>query len=277
MSAEQYLAEGRLTDALSALQQQVRSDPANPAYRTFLFQLFAVTGQWERALKQLNVVAELDDATLAMARTYESALHCEVFRQDVFQGKRSPLLFGRPSQWMALLLQALKLAAEGDISRSQTCREQAFELAPASSGTIDGQQFSWLADADPRLGPVIEANINGSYYWVPVEHIRKLQIEPPSDLRDLVWLPAHFTWTNGGETVALLPSRYPGSESSDDPQIQLARRTEWADLGNDLYTGLGQKMLTCDSGDFPLMEVREICLNNLPDDETDDTVPPTTG
>ena len=35
--------------------------------------------------------------------------------------------------------------------------------------------FEWIADADDRLGPVLEAIVNGRYYWVPFERVRRIQ------------------------------------------------------------------------------------------------------
>ena len=71
-------------------------------------------------------------------------------------------------------------------------------------------------------------------------------VEPNREHYGLVWLPAEFEWTNGGKAVGLLPTRYPGSERSVDPTIQLARRTEWEDQGNEIYFGLGQRILATD-------------------------------
>ena len=67
-AAEQSVREGNLDAALSSLQDQVRKDPAKAELRVFLFQLLSVMGQWERALTQLNVAADLDARALAMAR-----------------------------------------------------------------------------------------------------------------------------------------------------------------------------------------------------------------
>ncbi len=261
MLAQQSLRDGNLNEALAQLQDQVRKAPAKAEYRTFLFQLLSVMGSWERALNQLNVVADLDDGTLAMVQTYREAIRCEVLREEIFAGKRSPLLFGEPPQWVALMIEALRLGAEGNHAESQTIRNQAFEAAPAISGTLDGQPFEWIADADPRLGPILEAVVNGRYYWVPMQQIRRINIEEPEDLRDLVWMPAYFTWANGGEAAGLIPTRYPGSFASKDPQIRLSHKTEWIDAGSDLYLGLGQRMLATDGGEFPLMNIREINLN----------------
>lgn len=258
MLADEILREGNPKEALAKLQEQVRNNPANAEYRTFLFQLLSLLGDWDRAMTQLSVVADLDAGTLAMVQTYREALRCEVLRKDIFSGKRSPLLFGEPQEWIALMIESLRLGADGKITESQDVRSQAFEAAPATSGSLDGKPFTWISDADPRMGPILEAIINGQYYWVPMHQIRSIHIEEPADLRDMVWMPAYFTWSNGGETVGLIPTRYPGTEISDDPLLLMSRKTEWIDKGAELYLGLGQRMLTTDEGEYSLMDIREI-------------------
>lgn len=260
-TAEQSLRDGDTTAALKYLQEAVKADAANAKLRIFLFQLLCVLGQWERALNQLNVAAELDPSALAMAQTYREAIRCELLRTEVFQGKRSPMIFGEPQQWLALLIEALLLGGRDKFAESNTLRAQAFEMADATSGSIDGKPFLWIADADSRIGPIVEAIINGRYYWVPFSRLIKITIEAPEDLRDMVWMPAHFQFDNGGESVALIPTRYAGSENSDDQQILLARKTLWDEFAPDAYRGLGQRLLTTDAGDIPLMDVREIALD----------------
>lgn len=264
MPPEELLRDGKLGEALAELQQRVRSDPANAKHRVFLFQLLAVLGQWERAMTQLNVAAELDAGTLAMAQTYREALRCEVLRAEVFAGHRSPLVFGDPEQWIALLFEALRLTAEGKFAQARDLRDQAFDAAPAASGALDGSPFDWIADADSRLGPVLEAVVNGRYYWIPFHRIQEIHVEAPADLRDVVWMPAHFAWANGGESVGLIPTRYPGSEASEDPAVQMSRRTDWIPCEGELYRGQGQRMLATDAGEYPLMDVRHITLGPPP-------------
>jgi type VI secretion system protein ImpE len=255
---EQSLQEGNLQEALAQLQNQVRKDPANASLRVFLFQLLSALGQWGRALTQLNVAGELDSATLAMVAMYRQVIACERFREEVFLGKQDPVVFGRPEEWIALLMQALKLTAQGQYLKSQELRTSAFELAPAISGNIDGAAFEWLADSDARLGPVLEAIVEGRYLWIPFGCIASVTIEKPIDLRDIVWLPAHFTWVNGGESYGVIPSRYPASYNTDDPLLALSRKTKWENLGSDLFLGLGQKILTTETADYPLLDVRSI-------------------
>ncbi len=112
------------------------------------------------------------------------------------------------------------------------------------------------------MGPVLEAIINGRYYWVPFHRIQSINIEVPEDVRDMVWMPAYFTWANGGETVGLIPTRYPGSEASEDKQIRLAQKTIWQELDNGVYQGMGQRMFATDTGEYPLMDLRLITLNS---------------
>ncbi len=258
MQAEQLVREGKLQDALADLKEQVRKQPDNSRYRTFLFQLLAVVGDWERAINQLNVLSDLDVAALPMLHIYREAILCESLRNEIFAGRRKPLLLGEPPGWVAALLESVRLLGEGRYEPALSLRDQAFDQAPESSGTVNGQPFKWIADADSRLGPMVEVILSARYYWVPFEQIATITIPEPSDLRDKVWLPAQFTWANGGLAHGLIPARYPGSENSKDPMIQLGRRTDWVPLADGVYQGLGQKMLATDQDEYPLLDVRQI-------------------
>jgi len=255
-AAERSVREGDLDAALSHLQDQVRKAPADAELRVFLFQLLSVMGQWERAHTQLNVAADLDASTLAMVQMYREAIACERLRAEVFAGKRSPVIFGEPDQWLALLIEALLVAGTDRAGEATDLRARAFEAAPPSRGTIDGEAFEWIADADMRLGPVCEAVINGRYYWLPFDRLSRIDVEAPADLRDVVWMPVHLQFANGGEAVAVVPTRYPGSESAADNAVRLARKTVWSENSPDMFVGLGQRVLATDAGEHALMDVR---------------------
>lgn len=257
--ARATLRSGDARGALEELKQEVRRAPRDARLRVFLFQLFCVFGEWERAVAQLTVAAQLDPLTVPMAQAYRTAIRCEVTRTKVFAGSRSPTIFGQPEPWMSLLVEAIRVLAAGRADEAAGLRDAAFEQAPAVSGRIDDAAFEWIADADPRLGPILEAMVDGQYYWVPFHRLRLLEIEPPADLRDRVWLPARFVWTNGGDALGFVPTRYPGSEAATDPALALAGRTEWQEKGA-WHLGLGQRMLATDDGEFALMDVRKLEL-----------------
>ncbi len=267
MKAEDLLKQGDLAATLAAVMDNVRNDPAKAENRTFLFQLLAVTGDWDRALNQLNVAGELEASALPMVQTYREALGCEALREQVFAGERSPLIFGDPEQWIALALEAVKLDAQGDHKAAAAMREEAYEAAPATPGTVNGEPFDWLADADSRIGPFFEAVLNGGYYWIPMHLVASVTIEPPEDLRDLVWVPANFSWANGGQSIALLPVRYPETQRSSNDVLRLARRTEWEEKGEGSYFGLGQRMFATDQKDYSLLDLREVTFEVESTDE----------
>src|SRR5262245_319275 len=264
--AESSLKGGDPAAALAHLQEQVRAKPSDFKLRTFLFQLLCVLGQWERALNQLDVASNLDPTAIAMSQMYGDAIRCEAIRADVFAGKKSPMIFGQPDQWLALLIESLLV---GQSERSNELRARAFDEAPMTEGTIDGKPFAWIADADSRLGPVLEAIINGRYYWLPFSRLLKIELEPPEDLRDVVWMPARLEFENGGASVALIPTRYAGSQNSPDGLIALARKTEWEEIGPDAHRGLGQRIIATDTDEMPLMEIRTITLTGVTEAATE--------
>ncbi len=257
MDAREILRSGDLLGAIEQLKQEVRRAPRDAKLRTFLFQAFCVTGAWDRALTQLGVAAELDPAAIPMAQAYRAAIRCEVLRGRIFDGKRSPTIFGQPENWMSLLVEANRVLAAGKPEEALSLRDAAFDEAPAVPAKINGREVAWVADADPRLGPMLEALVDGKYYWLPLHRLQKLTVEPPADLRDLVWLPAQFVWANGGDAVGFIPTRYPGSaESGGD--LALARRTEWRASG-EWFLGLGQRMFADDGGeDTAILDLRTL-------------------
>ena len=268
--AEAALRAGDPRAALQHLTAAVRAEPADGKLRIFMAQLLCVLGQWERAHTQLNVVADMNAETVPMRETVGHAIRCELMRAQVFAGKRTPMVFGQPDEWLALLIESLLQQGHGNQPMAEDLARRAYDAAPPASGRIDGTAFEWIADADTRLGPVLEACVNGRYYWVPFSRLFKVVFDAPEDLRDCVWMPAQLMFSNGGETVALVPTRYPGSQDSADGAICLARKTEWTAAGEDRWVGLGQRVLITDAGEHDLMAVRVIEFDDAPAEAASD-------
>jgi type VI secretion system protein ImpE len=194
-----------------------------------------------------------------MVQTYREALRCEVYRTEVFAGSRMPMVLGQPDEWFAPLLQSLALAAQTHHQQAAALRAQALDQAPTVPGKLNGKAFEWLADGDARVGPCLELILNARYYWVPLHQVRTIRIEAPADLRDFVWSPVELTWSNGGEAVALIPSRYPGTERAGDAALQLCRRTDWQEPEPGTFYGLGQRTFISDDGtETAMLDVRQI-------------------
>ncbi|RZL10503.1 MAG: tetratricopeptide repeat protein [Rubrivivax sp.] len=267
--AEAALRAGDPDGALQHLTAAVKAKPADARLRIFMAQLLCVQGQWTRAHTQLNVVADLLPSAGPMREMVGHALRCELLRAEVFAGKRAPMVFGHPDPWLAKLIESLLQSGQGNQALADELALRAFDEAPAVPGALNGEPFEWIADADSRLGPVLEAFVNGKYYWVPFSRLTKVSLDAPQDLRDMVWAPGYLTFDNGGEVVAMIPSRYPGSEASTDPQIRLSRKTEWTAIGAERYAGLGQRLFSSSLGDHDLLSVRLLELQPPPSADGD--------
>ncbi|MCM8534126.1 MAG: hypothetical protein NE330_23390 [Lentisphaeraceae bacterium] len=259
MNVQELLKASKFSEALIAQKKQVQANPAVAKERYLLSILFAFNGEWERSSTQLSVATQADDKNYGLiGKIFQTLLKVEAQRRAVFSGESSPLVFGKPKEWLIQLIQSLKADSEKDFETASKLRSEAQSKADAISGKIDGHDFEWIADTDERLGPVLEAIVDGKYYWVPFCYIRSLSIAPPTQLTDYLWTPAKITWQNGGQTEAYLPSRYPDSEKSDDEQIKLARKTNWSKADSSCEYGLGQKVLFSNSEDFSLLDIRSL-------------------
>jgi type VI secretion system protein ImpE len=227
VTAEALFRDGRLAEAIDVLGAELRSNPTEARRRTFLFELLCFSGQFDRAEKQLDVLAAAGREAAMGTLLYRSALHAERTRQEMFRTGALPL--GDP---------------------------------PPVAGTLNGTPFAALRDADPRIGARLEVYAAGEYVWIPFAHIDTLRLSPPKRLRDLLWSPAvvrtgpEFTGMELGEV--LVPALSPGAAAHADDAVRLGRVTEWVDLADGASAPVGQKLLLVDDTEFPFLEVREL-------------------
>jgi type VI secretion system protein ImpE len=229
MKAEDLFREGKLEDAIRTLGAELRDDPSNAQKRTFLFELLAFAGEYDRAEKQLDLLGDLNNDAMLASLLYRGALSAEQTRQGMFQdGKFTPPVLDPPKV----------------------------------SGSLNGKPFQSISDADPRVGPRLEVIAGGDYLWIGFEHIQLLKMDPPKRLRDLIWATAKlktgpsFKGQDLGEV--LLPALAPGSVNSDEPDIRLGRVTEWFRDVSGIEFPLGRKVLLVDGVEVPLLEVRTL-------------------
>lgn len=254
-----------LAAQLLDLQAQIRRDASSAKLRIHLFQLLCVMGLWQRALEQLQLCAQLDAKALPMAQTYREAIRCESFRTEVFAGKRTPQVMGKPPAWIGSLVEALRHDAAGHASAANDMRAEAMEAAEPTACSIDGVACQWVMDGDARLGPVCEVFVNGQYYWLPFESCAGIQIDEPTDMRDLVWSAAELLLPNEGRVPALIPTRYPEplqSKLDNTDQLKQSRGTDWTEAAPDIWFGAGQRIWMSDVGEHPILHTRLIDMQS---------------
>ncbi len=90
MNPQELLKAGKLDAAVAALGDGLRNDPTNLKARTFLFELLCFQGNYERASKQIDVLAQEGPQSEMGAILYRGLLHAMKSRQDFFQEEKVP-------------------------------------------------------------------------------------------------------------------------------------------------------------------------------------------
>jgi type VI secretion system protein ImpE len=235
MNAHELFKAGRLDEAIESLGAGLRSDPTDAQRRIFLFELLCFAGNYARAEKQLDVLAERSQQAEMGTLLYRSALHADQLRQQMFARGEYPM--GGPP--------------------------------PARvTGTINGRAFETLEDADPRIGPRLEVFAAGQYMWLPLEHVASVSMPAPTRLRDLLWAPAVVRAGPGFRGIelgeVLLPAITPLAWQHPSAAVRLGRVTEWRELDGGGEAPVGQKMLLVDGEEFPFLELRELEIAPVP-------------
>lgn len=258
--ADERFQAGDLDGARAALIETIKSAPSDQGARMFLFQLQCVLGEWDKAQSQLRALAQLSPEAQMLAVTYNMAIDAERAREAAFAGQGQPALLVGSSPWAGDLAAALGAQAQGRFDEAEERRAKAFEAAPDTPGEIDGVAFDWIADADLRFGPALEAIVTGQWGLLPFDAISWINCEGVTDLRDLVWLPVQIGFKSGQSLAAFLPTRYPGSDREDDINLKLSRSTIWRDepWGQ---AGLGQRLLSLsDDSEVGLASLRRLVI-----------------
>jgi type VI secretion system protein ImpE len=231
MNAKELFHAGRLEDAIQSLVAELKNDPGNDRQRTFLFELLCFAGAYDRAERQLDVLAQSGNKNAELGTLlYRGALAAERTRQGMFESRTFPE------------------SPEAD----------------TLSGSIDERHFEWISDADPRIGPKLEVFAAGAYMWIPYVHIESIEIPQPRRLRDLIWTPAvvrtgpAFEDKDLGEV--LLPAMCPLSSKSADDAVRLGRSTIWEESAEGAIP-LGQKVLIVDDEEIPLLQIRHLTFD----------------
>lgn len=227
MKPKTLLEAGRLDEAIEALGAELREQPEDVQRRMFLFELLCFAGNFDRAGKQLSILAENDASSRAGSMFYRTVLDAEQFRQSLFASGNFPVSDG----------------------------------APSGPGAWNGQNFGVLEDADPRTGSHFEFITVSGYHRIPLRDITTVEIDPPARLRDLIWargrLQVRYEAQSDDTLEVLIPVLTPGAAKHSDPQVRLGRVTVWENDGG-AEVPYGQKMYQTDADAYPVLELRRL-------------------
>jgi type VI secretion system protein ImpE len=256
MNVSELYKAGALREAIEAQVREVKSTPIDPSKRLFLFELLAFAGDLERARRQIEAVSYRDADLDAAVAVYGKLLDAELARRDVFARGVPPGFFGEPAEHLRLRLEAVNRLREGQATEAAEALGRANEATPAVVGRLNGEPFQSFRDADDLFAGVLEVMAHGRYFWVGLEQVRLVTINPPRFPRDLLFVPAHLELEEEQGDI-FIPALYPGSHEHPDDQVKLGRMTDWKELDGGAMLGVGLHTFLRDDDAIGVLEWRE--------------------
>jgi type VI secretion system protein ImpE len=268
MTPQQLFAAGELVQAIAGQNAAVRSRPTDLDARWLLFVLLCWAGELDRAVLQLDALAQQNAEFGMGVSIYRSLLLAEAERHAVLTRTGNPLLPPDSPPHVETRLEALRAVRAGESAEARALLERAEGERREVEGKLDGETFADLVDSDDLLGPVLEVFAGGHYLWLPIERIRTLEPRPAKHKLELLWLPAELEDASGERASIHLPALYFGSASATDPALRVGNMTAWNEIDGVLLRGSGQKVLISRtlSGDreVALRDVRSIEIAATP-------------
>jgi type VI secretion system protein ImpE len=258
MNAEQLFKAGDISGARAALAGELKRNPQDVRARQFFWQLLAIVGDLDKADTQLKALGGVQASAMMLGSVYMQAINAERLRARTFAGEIAPKSLVGVEPWVQGLLDALAATIKGTPGAAAR-HDAALAEAPASPGSVEGEAFEWLADADTRFGPMLEVIIGADYGFIPFAAMNRIRATEVADLRDTVWRPAEIGLKSGQSSMVFIPARYPGTVATGDAALILGHRTDWLD-SNGIEVGLGQRLLATDINDIGVLEPFDIRL-----------------
>jgi type VI secretion system protein ImpE len=262
MDVRELIKAGRLLEARTQLIKEVKSSPADAGKRTLLFQVHLFCGEWDKAERDLDVIAAQDSSKETFVQVYRNNIHAEKERLEVFNDGRRPSFLPKAPAYLEMYYTALESMSGKKIEEAEEIFNQINTSIPVISGTVNGKSFTGLKDTDFYLTFFLETIVHENYIWIPFESIRELTITPPKTLFDLLWTSANVTTWEGLTLNCYLTVLYADSFLNEDDRIKLGRMTDWISFGGTFFKGQGQHVFQIGEEEIALLQIREVVFNS---------------
>ena len=254
---------GQLEEAIRSATDIVRAAPGDMSARSLLSELLCFNGELERADRQLDALDQVSPDVAIGVSQFRHLIRAEMARRDLFVSGRVPEFVSEPSEEMKFRLGAVISLGVDDLAAASQALQSAEEQRVVRSGTLNGNEFDDFRDLDDLLGSIFEVlTSNGKYYWVPIEEVKSVTLQPIEHLRDMLWRAATIDVADDLDGEVFLPAQYVDSWKSEDERVRIGRTTDWSTLGSGVVQGEGQKMYLAGDEAVPVLEVTEIHFND---------------
>ncbi len=250
-TARTLFAAGRLNAALAVATEQVKAAPQDIRLRSELAEFLCLADALERAERQFDTIATQAPMTAPRVSALRQFVRAGLSRREVWRNGRAPELVGPAPDHLRLRLEALVDLRGGDAERAALRLAEAEAARPAVAGTRDGQPFDDWRDMDDLIGGVLEVMTpTGRYFWVALEQVFEIAVDPPRRPIDAAWCTLELTVRDGPAGQVVVPAIYPAPAEADeaageaadreaDDAIRIGRRTDWIERPGGWVSGRG--------------------------------------
>lgn len=256
MDAHQLFRAGRLSDAVAAISEEIRSKPTDTDRRWTLVEMLCLGGRLDRADAQLEVIGQQAPDAVPGVSLLRQLIRAETARREVFAQGRLPEFLAPPDAGTTARLRALVAIRAGQAREAADLLAEAEAARVPLRGACDGAAFEDLRDLDDVTADVFEVlTSTGKYYWIPMRTVTTVEFRPPARPRDLLWRRAAMSVRDGPEGEVYVSALYPGTDAAADESMRLGRATDWSGGDGAPVRGLGQRTLLVGEDARPILEI----------------------
>lgn len=246
MRTEEWLSQGNLEEAIAQARQDVSRTPENAGFRFLLFELLVLAEDFDGAENELRHCAIADPNLAESVEFYQGLLNAERLRYNCLnKAIGAPQALLEPPSYGTTFIQALWLLCQSRVEEAEALLARGWQEVPKISGSLDGERFTEIRDADDVLGPFLEALVPGSYFWIPFEQIERINFKHRRGYQETIWMPAYLEMKGGIQGDLWIPSLYSGTGAKDD-FLRLGQMTTWDYPSKSIGRVYGQRDLKTD-------------------------------
>ena len=255
---KELVQQGSLAQACELLEAELKDDPVNSDKRAAYIELLCIKGDLEKADNQLDMMVRQHPDFLIGAVNLRQLIRAMQSRIDFYNGADTASIFFEADEAMKTLLKLRVALKEGLFTEAESLAAELETLRPETPMLINGENVSDVRDLDDSLGGYIELfGTDGKYYLTRFSDVEFLEVKPPESLVEMVLRRVEISIKNGPSGEAFLPIVY--TESTTEAE-RLGRESDWNELAEALFTGLGQKMWLSGEQAISITDVRSISM-----------------
>ena len=253
---------GKLSDAIQAATENVKSNQSDIVMRSRLVEYLCVASQFDRADKQLEVIASQDPKTTVRILELRQLIRASQARGEMFTKGRLPEFISTPPDHVDFRLRALVSLREGNISESSEWLIKAEDARPSISGVMGETHFNEFRDLDDFFGGVLEVfTSTGKYFWVPMEQIVEANFTAPKRPIDKSWCEVDLSLRDGPSGLVYVPAIYPKIDGADYREaLASGLETDWLDNGYGITRGEGLRSFIVGEESYSIHELTSITI-----------------